>query len=249
MNNGVNSTFPTDLQFPATVPTLTDLLDLHKKEIFLGMFCHGLATIVSFDPVAQTASATMNYSKTFVERQADGSYIGIQRPYPPLASCPVVFLGDQTSYMSFPVNPGDECLVLFNDRDIDNWFVNEGQVLNSSRLHSFSDAILLIGVRSKAKAIANFDMDRILLKKGNANIGVGKNNELVLIGNEQYTLNQLLAQLVSQVKSLVSQTASISVSGVITGGGVSGPPLNAAAIDAISSELTTTANQLGQLLE
>jgi hypothetical protein len=245
-----SGTYPTNLQLPATQVELQDLLDLVKKNIFLSLMCHGVATIVSFDPVTQTASATMNYKKTFVVRQTDGSYVGQQRDYPPLTGCPVVFLGDQAAYLSFPVNPGDECMVLFNDRDIDNWFVNNSNPqLASSRLHSFSDAILLIGMRSKAKAIANFDMDRILLKKGNANIGVGKNNELVLIGNEQYTLNQLLAQLVSQVKSLVSQTASISVSGVIPGGGVSGIPLNAAAIDAISSELTTTANQLGQLLE
>jgi hypothetical protein len=162
----------------------------------------------------------------------------------------VVFLGDQTTYLSFPVNPGDECMVLFNDRDIDNWFVNNSNPqLASSRLHSFSDAILLIGVRSKAKAIANFDMNRIVVQKGNALVGVGMNNELVKVANEQYTLGQLLSQLISQVKSLVSACAGIQVLGVIPGGGISGPPLNAASITAISAELTTTANQLGQLLE
>ena len=235
MSGEVNNTFPTNLQFPKTAPALGDLLDLRKKDVLLSLFCHGIATITSFDPVTQTASADMVYAKTFVQRQADGSYIGIQRPYPPLSDCPVIFLGGKDSYLNFPDVVGSDCLVHFNDRDIDNWLVDEGQVLNSSRLHSFSDPILVVGIRSHQKAIQDFDLNRVVLKKGNAEIRVGLNNELIRIANEQYTLNGLLQQLISELQSL-------SVAGVSTGLGVSGPPLNAPAIAAIGA-------QLNQLLE
>ena len=226
------STYPTNLQVPKTEPSLSDLLSLHKKDIFLSMFCHGVATVVSFDPVTQKANATMNYTKEFVSRQADGTYLAVQRPYPPLSDCPVVFLGGVDSYLSFPDIVGSECLVLFNDRDLDNWFVNEGTVLNSSRLHSFSDAILIVGLRSNNKAIKNFDADRVLLKKGNAEIGVGLNNELVRVANEMHTLNGLLQQLITAIQSITVPTPS----------GPSGTPINSAAF-------STVASNLNQLLE
>ena len=238
MNNG---TFPTNVQVPLTEPQLSDLLDLWKKDTFLSLMCHGVATITAFDPTTQTATATMNYAKTFLVKQADGSYAGQLRPYPPLSGCPVIFLGGVESYLTFPDVVGVECQVLFNDRDLDNWFTNNGQSLSSSRLHSFSDATLLVGMRSKKNVIANFDTDRILLKKGNAVVGVGMNNELVKIANELYTLNGLLQQLITAVQGITVGPGTFSNSGGSVAGS-SGKPLN-------STAFTTIANKLNNLLE
>jgi hypothetical protein len=126
--------------------------------------------------------------------------------------------------------------VLFNDRDIDNWFTNNGNQTNSNRLHSFSDAVLIVGLRPANSAIASFDMNRILLKKGNAVVGVGMNNELVKIANELFTLKQLLTNLVNAVKGL-----SIDVAGVGPAQGTVDPTSIAA--------LNTVVSQIGQVLE
>jgi hypothetical protein len=228
----MDSAYKTNLQFPATEPTLNDLLDLRKKDVFLSLFCHAIAVVTKFDPTTQTASATMTYQKTFTSRQADGTYVAVQRDYPSLIGCPVIFLGGANSYLTFPDVVGAECFVLFNDRDIENWVTNNGAVLASSRLHSFSDAILIAGLRSNKNAIANFDTNRILLKKGNAKVGIGMSNELVLVGNELYTLNQLLQQLISAIQ-LITVTGSFGTSSV---------PVNAATF-------ATIAGKLSQLLE
>lgn len=231
----------TNLQVPATEAQITDLLDLRKKDLLLSLFCHGIATITSFDPVTQTADATMTYTKGFSVQNPDGTLTLQQRTYPPLTGCPVIFLGGVDSFLTFPDVVGATCHVHFNDRDLENWLTDQGTALASSRLHSFSDPVLLVGLRSNGKAIKNFDTDRVLLKKGNAEVGVGLNNELVRVANELYTLNQLLQQLITAIQGITVLPGSFSNSaGPVVG--VSGGPVN-------SATFTTIANKLNQLLE
>ncbi len=245
MNSG---TYASPNQIAPTDPSLATLLDLRKKDIMLTLNCHAIGTITSFDAVTQTAQATINYAKSYTKKGTNGVYETQLVNYAPITGAPVIFLGGGDSYLTFPVEPGDECLILFNDRDLDNWFTNNGQTTASTRLHAFTDAVILVGLRSLTNSIS-FDQERALLVKGNAQVGVGKDGDLVLIGNADYTLNQLLGQLITQIKSLVSATAAITVLGVTSGAGTSGLPSNATTISAIGTQLTDTADQLSQLLE
>lgn len=232
-----------------TDPTLADLLNLFRKQLMLDFNCHHVGTIQSFDPAKQTCRATINYKKTFFQQNPKTkTYDAVLVDYPILIDCPVIVLGGGSSALTFPIAQGDECLLLFNDRDIDNWF-QSGQTgpVATPRLHSFSDGIALVGLRSAVKVLQNYDSSRAVLRNGNALVGVGAS--LVKIANNQYTLNGLLQELITEVKTLVTATAAITVTGVQTGGGVSGVPANAATITAISSQLTTTANKIAALLE
>ena len=48
----------------------------------------------------------------------------------------------------FEVNPGDACLVIFADRDIDAWFESgEAEVPPSGRMHNLSDGFAFVGFR------------------------------------------------------------------------------------------------------
>lgn len=230
-------------------PELKDLLDLHKKDIMLSLSSHHIATIQSFNAVNQTASATINYKKTFFERNpVTKVYAPVLVDYPQLIDCPVVVLGGGESSLTFPIAAGDECLVLFNDRDMDNWFQGaSGGAVATSRLHSFSDAIILVGVNSLQNSLVAYDTVRAVLSNGNAMVGVGPS--LIKIANNITTLNTLLQTLVTDIQTLITQTAAITVTGVTSGGGVSGPPVNAAAIAAVSSSLSTLATQISGLLE
>lgn len=235
-------------QAPAD-PNLKDVLDQLKRNIFLNLACHHVGTVQSFDKDKQTATATINYKKTrYRLNSSTETYQPVLIDYPILADCPVVFLGGGKSAMTFPVAKGDECLVLFNDRDIDNWFKGgNGAPVATPRAHSISDGIILVGVRSLANVLTSFDDTRAVLRNDKAMVGVGAS--LVKIANDQYTLNTLLQNLVTEIKNLVTATAAITVTGVTTGGGISGPPANAAVIAAISATLTTTATQIAGLLE
>lgn len=241
-------------------PTLRDLLDQLKKEIFLSMSCHHVATIDTFDPVTQTATATVAYKKTFYKKGASG-YEPTLIDYPLMLSCPVFFAGGGNTAMTFPVKKGDECLAAFNDRDIDKWFAGQtGGSLNSNRLHSFADALLFVGFRSKGTKLAGFDGTRASLR-GNAagTTVVAAGETLIQIANAQGTLNTHLQSLCSELQTmighlqtLVAQTAAITLGpgafqvGGVAVTGVGGPVLNASLITAVSVQLTSDSTQIAQ---
>lgn len=224
-------------------PSLKDLLDLYTKDILLRLNVHHIGTIDSFDPTKQTASATINYKKTFFEPDPlTGAYEPKLVDYPPLIDCPVMFLGGGTSYMSFPVKKGDECFIFFNDRDIDKWFTSgqTGSAVATPRLHSFSDAIILVGIRSISKSIENFDPDNVVIRNGENLFKVGpdvsglmfgadtivnadatgayirKGNTIVrvkdkvLIQNTSQNMKTLVTNLITQITNLNTQLQSLT---------------------------------------
>ncbi len=168
-------------------PELKDLFALFGKDLMLKLNCHAIATIQAFDPAQQTADATVNYRKTYKLPDEQGVYRLKTVAYPQLVDCPVIFLGGGGASLTFPVEAGDECLVLFNDRDLDSWFQGN---LNASpatpRLHSFSDAVILVGIRSKSKAIENFNAENTQFQVGNLKVTFRKQGGVVIqndIGN------------------------------------------------------------------
>lgn len=229
-------------------PGLKDLLDLYKKDILLNFCCHHIGTLQSFNSSNQTATATINYKKTFFLPDSQGIYQPTLVDYPLLMDCPVICLGGGTSSLTFPITQGDECLVLFNDRSIDNWFQGgAGSAVSTPRLHSFSDGIILVGLRSSAHVIGNYDATRAVLQNGETLVGVSDSQ--IKIANSMYTLNGLLQDLLTELENLTTAIAAITVTGIVPGGGVSGPPANAAAITLIGTQISATAVQIGELLE
>lgn len=148
-------------------PELKDLLDLVRKDIFLGLNCHAIGTITAFDPVKQLASATINYKKTYSRPDATGVYGPVLVDYPQLADCPVMVLGGGGTAITFPIAVGDECFVMFNDRDFDNWLKGSSSSgVATTRLHSFSDGVIFVGVRSLANVIQGYDPENPQIQSG-----------------------------------------------------------------------------------
>ncbi len=140
-------------------PQLADLLSLQKKGIFLSLNCHHIGTIEKFDATQQTAQVSINYKKTYFRPNPQ---TGANEPqlidYPVLLDCPVVVLGGGGAGLTFPIAPGDECIVLFNDRDINTWFQGNSSAGNPTpRLHSLADGIALVGVRSLPNVLQDYE--------------------------------------------------------------------------------------------
>ena len=237
-----------NFSFITTDPSLKDVLNVFKKELFLSINCHHIGTVQSFNSTTQTVKATINYKKTFFEmNKLTGKYDSVLKDYPILIDCPIIILGGGPSHLTFPITKGDECLLLFNDRDIDNWYQGNAGAPNATpRLHSFSDAIALIGVNSAPHVVTSYDTTRAVLSNGTTLVGIGAS--LIKIANNSYTLNGLLQTLITDVKALVTATAAITVT-CATAGNPSSPPINVAAINNVTTQLTSVANQIGQLLE
>jgi hypothetical protein len=217
-----------------TDPELADLIAAVKKSLMLNMNCCQIGTVQAFNAQTQTAKVTINYQKTIqIFNTETEQNVQVNVPYPIIADAPVWFARGGAAGVSLPVASGDECVVLFDDRDIDNW--HAGQINGapaSSRLHSFPDALIFVGIGNLNNVIANFDTVRALLYNGTAGVGVGAS--LIKIYNSQYTLNGLLQELITEITNITVAVTSAP--------GTSGPPLNA-------SEITDTANKIAGLLE
>lgn len=57
-------------------------------------------------------------------------------------------------FETFPISEGDECILLFSDREIENWFINGGvNPEGYPRMHALTDATAIFGIRSLPKMI------------------------------------------------------------------------------------------------
>ena len=108
--------------------TLTprDIADL-KKEILSSFRCALPGVVESFDAETQTA---------VIRTAVQGLPLLLDVP---------VFMP-----VPFDIGPGDNCLVIFADCDIDAWFASgQPEEPASGRMHSLSDAFAFVGFRNR----------------------------------------------------------------------------------------------------
>nr|WP_227136848.1 Gp138 family membrane-puncturing spike protein [Kosakonia radicincitans] len=118
-------------------------------------------TVVSFDEDAVTAvvqPAIKGY-----EPDANGNRVSISMPQ--LVDVPVSFPRGGGVTLTFPVKPGDECELIFNDRCIDFWWQSGGeQEPVHPRQHHIGDAIAFVGPMSQAKKISGISTSAAQLR-------------------------------------------------------------------------------------
>lgn len=219
---------------PQDSPELIDVLNLLRKNIFFDLNCHHIGTVKSFDADAQTIVATINYTKTvFILNPNTQVYAPQQLSYPPLLDVPVVCLGGGGFNLTFPIAVGDQCLLLFNDRSIDNWFQSgQAGVLNSARAHSLADALAIVGLNSMNTSLANYSTTSAFLRNKAGTTGVKVDTKITLL-NATTTLNTLLQQILIQLETLANTPTPLPT-----------VPIN----PAVATALATLATSLGELL-
>ena len=112
-----------------------------KRDILFSLHCALPGTVVSFDSESQTAVIQPAVFRV-IPTVAEGSPSSVSLPL--LRDVPVFMP------VSFEVNPGDVCLVIFADCDIDAWFeTGEAEVPASDRMHSLSDGFAFVGFRTR----------------------------------------------------------------------------------------------------
>ena len=145
---------------PQTInpPSQTTLTDAQKRDIMISINCARVDTIVSYDPgvsCQRPPTATVQIAQQAVT-SVDFEGNQTLSPFPPLTLVPVWFPGGGGYSMTFPVKPGDECLLVFHDRELDNWYLNGAGIPPTlPRAHDLADAIALVGMRSSPRALGN----------------------------------------------------------------------------------------------
>lgn len=85
-------------------------------------------------------------------KQPDGTFKTVTMPV--CLDVPLHYPSGGGFSMTFPVKEGDECLLTFASRSIDNWWKNGGnQPPNDLRMHDLSDGFAFVGFRSQPQRI------------------------------------------------------------------------------------------------
>jgi len=158
-------------------PDLPSVADEIKRDVSLAINCVQIGVIQSFDPETQRANIEIAM-KQISDIAEDGTRT--IKEYPILLECPVMVLFGGVDFLSLPIVPGDNCIVLFNDRQIDNWMYNgPGQPPTISRVHDLSDGIAIVGIRPLTNSIGSYLANGIRLSHNNANSQIDLKEDLI----------------------------------------------------------------------
>lgn len=201
-----------------------------SKAIYGGLRVAMPGIVQSFDPDTQTVTVDIAVKDKIIN---NGVIEDIQ--IPTLLDVPLVMPIAGNFILTMPVQPGDECLVIFADMCINSWWQN-GTIQNQEtiRRHDLSDGFAILGTWSQPNKISNYSTDSAQLRSltGNTIVEVADTSVNIIAGTvtiqSSNTVNVTASNHVNingsghttiEGKDFLTHTHN----GVQSGGGVSGP--------------------------
>lgn len=130
---------------------LYDILKQLKAEVFSGIRVCLPGSISLVDVSNGTVSVRIGVMQKIAQMNFPA---GRDFTYPDITGCPVFNLQGGGIGAVMPIKVGDECLVVFSDRAINNWFTTGNPMpLPSLRMHDLSDGFVLVGLNSMANLL------------------------------------------------------------------------------------------------
>ena len=167
--------------------------------------CHRVGKIVSFNKDDLTCEVEL------LEKMSlpNGGYLD----FAPLLQLPLIIEGTDSAHLTWGNIVGSECLVHFNDRDIDNWFkTGEKYIPNSTRLHNLSDGFVTLRPYSNGK-VFTYDDEAVVLENSSCKIRITENTIQITNGS----LNFEISGNTLTVTGNVVVNGDITTTGTITG--------------------------------
>lgn len=132
-------------------PTLIQTLDGICQKVGYELNCMRIGIVKEFYKEDLTVDVLIANKKT-LGLNADGTQNTTDFP---IIRAKVVYCNP---YISYPLKNGDECVLLFSDREIESWFINgEINPEGYQRMHDKTDAVALFGIRSLPNMIEIVD--------------------------------------------------------------------------------------------
>lgn len=170
-----------------------------------GINCHRVGKIVKFNKADLTCDVKL--------LELMNKPLGSSGKFAIIPQLPLIIEGTDTSHLTWGNIVGSECLVHFNDRDIDNWFVTGEEYLpNTTRLHDFSDGFVTLRPYNKLK-VFQYDEQAVVLENTDSKIRITENT--IQITNKN--LNFLIQGNTLTITGNVVVNGDITASGTITG--------------------------------
>lgn len=97
-----------------------------------------------------------------LQKVSDGE---ISESLPVLPDVPVAWPRSGSYRMTFPVSPGDHCMLVFAEQSIDQWQASDGQDIDPGTFQRFdlSDAVAIMGWNPDGKALGSTDQSVVSL--------------------------------------------------------------------------------------
>ena len=176
--------------------------------------------IISFDPATQTATV-----QPAIKMRVNLGEGVKQMDLPPIANVPVVlpFAQGAGLLLTLPIRAGDECLIVFSDRSIDNFMQSGGvqptvatanEDTTTPRSHSLADAICIPGIISNPQAVPEYNTDNIELRDRERKHYISLGPEGITITDSAATWNMKDGKVTLDAPAGIQETSKAPVSRV-----------------------------------
>lgn len=137
-------------------------LQQQKFERMLGNLRTATPGIVKeVDLSKQTVTVQLAIQGKIVDQTGTAKWVNM----PLITDVPIVWPRAGGFALTFPVAPGDECLVVFGERCIDSWWQSGGvQKPIDDRQHDLSDAFAILGPTSQPRKLADVQSNAVELR-------------------------------------------------------------------------------------
>lgn len=223
-------------------PDIVDVLHNLKLDIFSSLNCVKVGSIQSFDATKKTAQVQILFKRTL----ADGTV----QSQPLLVDVPVFTLQGGGGFVQFPIQPGDQCVLVFSDRRLDEWYANGAEAApGDARMHDLSDGIALVGVNALNSSLPTYPSNQVVFSYSGSKVLITSSGiKIISTGGAEIDLDTLIGIKNGTTTLLTLMTNFITLLESLTvqddeGGNIL--PLTAASIAALEAFKA----QLATLLE
>ena len=190
-----------------------------------------VATVISFDEDAQTVSVQPNQQEIMIPGlDAEPEAETIE----PLSDVPIWMPRGGGYSLTFPITAGDECLVIFADSCLDAWLQQGGtQPQMDKRRHDLSDAIALFGIWNQTRRLSAYSTSGASLRSDDGSVSITLSEGTVTVQGATINVSAQTANVTGTEKVVINGNGQTVIeggaylehthSGVMAGGGVSGP--------------------------
>jgi len=196
------------ISLPRSYPDLKLVLNQSAREWMSALACAQTGTIVNFYPTTQTADITINMGIVLQNlTNADSTTTPVIAQYPQLLGVPIVCLGGGGGAITFPINKGDTCALIFLDRNMDTWWLSgtTGLPPNSNRLHNLSDAIAIVGLRSQPASLPGYSTTDTQIYGSS-----GPTGPLISLGTTKIGISNATTSLLTALQDVVSALTALN---------------------------------------
>lgn len=187
-------------------PTLADTLAVLKRDIFSTLHCVKVGEVRSFDPARRTVEVQLLFKRLL----PDGTTVS--RPL--LVDVPVFTLQGGGGFLQFPIQAGDQCVVLFSDRNLDAWFETGSEAAPyDARCHDLSDGIALVGLNALTTNQPAYEAGKVKFAYGSSVITLDADGVQITNGSNTVAMDGDSLDLSSGAAHLTLEAGKIKVGG------------------------------------